>query len=62
MQKKYCKFPKKPLSEDAKRLFERVIGPLGNDGKFPRPSGADHRRGARDGREKETARCEEKPS
>jgi hypothetical protein len=34
MQKKYYKFPRSPEMEDARQLFEWVIAPLRDDGKF----------------------------
>ncbi|MDA8215628.1 MAG: L,D-transpeptidase, partial [Nitrospiraceae bacterium] len=34
MQKKYYKYPKNPVLEDAKTLFEWVISPLRDDGNF----------------------------
>jgi len=34
MQKRYYGFPKNPVLEDAKRLFEWVISPMKDDGKF----------------------------
>ncbi len=34
MQKKYYHFPKKPVLEDAKKLFEWIISPRKDEGKF----------------------------
>ncbi|MCX7793093.1 MAG: L,D-transpeptidase [Thermodesulfovibrionales bacterium] len=34
MQKRYYKYPKDPVLQDAKRLFEWVISPIEDDGKF----------------------------
>ncbi|MFN3480931.1 MAG: L,D-transpeptidase family protein [Thermodesulfovibrionales bacterium] len=34
MQKKYYKYPKEPILQDSKRLFEWAISPLEDDGKF----------------------------
>lgn len=36
MQEKYYRFPKDPLLEDARLLFEWVIGPISDDGRFHR--------------------------
>lgn len=34
MQKKYYKYPKEPILQDSKRLFDWAISPLEDDGKF----------------------------